>query len=1095
MADMDPKAINDLANAVDRLTKTFESFSRVGVSMGSNLSSIEKKMLDVAKAIGKSKKNIDKEEKALKNVDKALDLLSKTASYQQKELDKMGIADQKMVKAMLSNSKSALLSLKRDHQRRIEDNQKAINEMIAQEKKLNSTISKENKKRPDLDKKDVKTKAYSWGRSRRRDPFGYLETTPKTKIEMMRKGGAATGVIKDISQMFGRSFPKSQASFNPFTAAKRYYQSSQAMKSGASQLSQWKHVTSTGARVAKAKAIGGGGKQFAVAAKGLSALSGALGGLLKVLPVIGIITSVVSALTGLVKAVVNADDFISKLNRRFLELAGPAIGLTDISRYMKEFNKEVYNLRRNLKLGLKAQDVQEMFGALSAAGMSLQGVKQNVGSYGKVVYNARVLSLEFGTSIQDMGKMIGENMINLRSSLDNVGDSFRKMAFDATKAGISSQKFYQIVESATSSLSYFGNFLKTGSGLLKSFYKAGELGLRDAETAVSGIMGAFKGIDYKKGLKVLGTMGKEAVESVFGELTLIDRKNLDNLKNELDEKLRIDTSGMNEKERLALADSITSLRTQIESSEAKTERLSKALSAYKAGSPEELSLQIGRLAEAPIKPLMKIMSLGNNYTLAEIELLGNILGMSQEQVVFLKGTLDRTRDSFVKFTEGNRGIFDAIKGNEGATNALVGMVDKLQAGGSGAELMSEMFEALKSSGLDEKSIKMLMSDLNEQVENGMVSATKSFLNILGKGGDTANVFENMTDYVAKAVEGRDDIMGKTAQETNDWLKDVVGKITSAKDYYDITKENAAYFIQDPIVSGFKLLTTIVADILGHVTDIANIFRKEKGEKVESLATRARDILTSKSGKEKEVEGIVKDFREDFIKSMGASLTEEQALSLMEGKGLFETGISGVDPDKYSKFFENFNKATTYSVGLGTAGTKGSIYTKLNDSISKQSQELDQIGEEMAKKGHHMTFQDILLKKGEATPPPSKGPSDFRSLTTSFVSSLNQKQDFKATRGGLALLNRNDLVFRPPQAAGVAGGSGDFTPQLMKDLFASSTLKGGGTKSIKYEVNLGGLTVQGDASDPAVMQKIAENLGVMINQAISKRERESQMAGG
>ncbi len=323
-----------------------------------------------------------------------------------------------------------------------------------------------------------------------------------------------------------------------------------------------------------------------------------------------------------------------------------------------------------------------------------------------------------------MGKMIGEQMVNLRSSLDNVSKSFRKMAFDASKAGINSQKFYQIIEGATSSLSFFGNFLKTGSSLLRSFYKAGELGLKDAQEGVEGIMGAFKDIDYKKGLKVLQLMGGEKVQGIFGELLEADKKTIKDIRDKLEKKLAINLEEKSEKERREIADSVESLRNSLEKEEARAGRLADAMEAYNAGDFSELSLQVGRLAERPVEAIKSIMDNMEGYTLAEIAILEQTLGLSQKQTVLLKDMLKQTEEGFSDFVRENQDVLGLFKNNVKASEAIKSLLAQRQTGGiSGAEFYERIATTLEGvEGLNDKQIRTFLNSLNENIDNQLFDA-------------------------------------------------------------------------------------------------------------------------------------------------------------------------------------------------------------------------------------------------------------------------------------------------------------------------------------------------------------------------------------
>jgi exonuclease VII small subunit len=255
------------------------------------------------------------------------------------------------------------------------------------------------------------------------------------------------------------------------------------------------------------KDAGGGVMSFAGAMK-------ALGLAMKGLNWIGLL---VGGLKAVVSVVNELDGMMKKLNQSWREMAGSPALLKNVRTSMKEFNDSIFDVGRNMRLGLKSSDIQEFFKAMSTGGLSLEGVKKKMGGYNEAIEEGFRLSRQFGVSFSEMGTMMSSQMMNLRSSLDDVNDAFKTMSYGAAVAGVSSQKFYQVVENVSMSLSFYGNHLKTTSGMLAKFVETGTMGFKDASETVENLMGTFKkmGIDQRRAL--VNIVGEDKIRKWYSD--------------------------------------------------------------------------------------------------------------------------------------------------------------------------------------------------------------------------------------------------------------------------------------------------------------------------------------------------------------------------------------------------------------------------------------------------------------------------------------------------------------------------------------------------------------------------------------------------
>ena len=72
------------------------------------------------------------------------------------------------------------------------------------------------------------------------------------------------------------------------------------------------------------------------------------------------------------------------------------------------------------------------------------------------------------------------------------------MGFEATKVGVTVNKFYGAISNTVSALSYMGNFTKQASGALVAFMTESTLSFKDAAQAADDYMTIFNKMDWKQ---------------------------------------------------------------------------------------------------------------------------------------------------------------------------------------------------------------------------------------------------------------------------------------------------------------------------------------------------------------------------------------------------------------------------------------------------------------------------------------------------------------------------------------------------------------------------------------------------------------------
>lgn len=243
-------------------------------------------------------------------------------------------------------------------------------------------------------------------------------------------------------------------------------------------------------------------------ALGASGMMNMLGSALGSLGKLGWIGLILQAVTAVAGAVNELDKFIKGFNQTFAKLQGPTVMMKDAKKSMRDFSDSIFNLQRNLKYGLRSEEIIGMFQGIAESGMSLQGLLNKVqGGYGKMIEESAKVSLNFGVSVQEAGSMLGEQMTDLKASVDEASEGFKVLSYDASIAGIQSQKFYQATYAAAEALSYYGKFLGTASSTLKNFQQQGGMGFKDAQKQANDMTNMFKNMDKNSRVAFMSMSG------------------------------------------------------------------------------------------------------------------------------------------------------------------------------------------------------------------------------------------------------------------------------------------------------------------------------------------------------------------------------------------------------------------------------------------------------------------------------------------------------------------------------------------------------------------------------------------------------------
>lgn len=596
----------------------------------------------------------------------------------------------------------------------------------------------------------------------------------------------------------------------------------------------------------------GGGK--------LAGTFGVLGGVLtKLAGPLGIAVGIFKGLLEVGKAYAKLDQWVKDVNKEFIRMAGPAVGLKNVRSELKQFNSAIFDVGRNLALGIDYKDIQKMFGAMAASGLSLQGVRKRIGDYGKAIEEARKLSLEFGVGFDNMGGMMADQMINLRSSLEEVSESFSKVSYNAAQAGISSEKFYQAVSAAASSLSFYGNYLEYVSGLMDRFLKSGTMGFKDASEAATELVGLFK--DPKLNRKIFALLGDQLTEVFKGQAQGFTDE-IEKIRGQIDRVRK-------ERARGGTADEIVELDNEINRLMDVEKRLISDRAAFQRA-VEEGDIQSMTEALTRFKDPLKVIDMllrsydskggldlfgQSEQALTAIEYLEKAGGVSSKIIERLRQEIETAAGAsreFLKryemFFGGKTGIgtsgFRAMGENEALIKAIDEQITAVNTG-------TKSYEAVKDT------IKNLMLDLEGLPEeqkntfvNELIKASESMPDLINKvlQGDFSRYMKDVVDVTGKVVKQFDFVpmmknlrlaaqkqaltsvrtkeVAEAAQEQRD---EIVEMTTSLSKQLGIARSAARYAIGDSkLMNKISAHTFAAAKWLG---DIGREYLDKKPEKV------------------------------------------------------------------------------------------------------------------------------------------------------------------------------------------------------------------------------------------------------------------------
>jgi hypothetical protein len=219
-----------------------------------------------------------------------------------------------------------------------------------------------------------------------------------------------------------------------------------------------------------------------MAAKAAGALGGIVGGISKSL--LGMPGLVLMGIKAVIDTAMKIDGYVKGMNKDFARVRGPQIMTRDISKQFKDFNSAVTSIGNNLRDGLQVSEVKAFMESMTAAGLRIGTLNEGFYSYRDAVHVAAKASKVFGTDLVATGAFMGKMMIDFKMDLEDVDDSFVQVAFDAEKSGMSTDRFWNAVQNASASLSFYGAFIKGVSKNIKAFSETQVTGAEESVQAI-----------------------------------------------------------------------------------------------------------------------------------------------------------------------------------------------------------------------------------------------------------------------------------------------------------------------------------------------------------------------------------------------------------------------------------------------------------------------------------------------------------------------------------------------------------------------------------------------------------------------------------
>lgn len=860
------------------------------------------------------------------------------------------------------------------------------------------------------------------------------------RMDILEKALDIEGAVKNLEQMKLKS---GKMSFFTGTGGAAFGAGKSLLKGDQGGLQQQAKKMQDWAMAAKAS-----GKKLGFLGKNIGKLAGFLGKLGRLNWVFALIT----ALGKMISVFNDLDKYVKGLNQEFLNMAGPAGALENAEQSMIDFNRTIHDLQRNLKLGLLPKEIQSFFGAVSGAGMSLQGVIKAVGDYGDIIEESRKMSLEFGVSMDEMGKMVTTQMLEMRSSLSDVSDAFEKLSYDAAMAGVSSTKFYNAIESTALSLEFYGNSLKFVSGLLTDIKKTGRIGFQGAEDLAKTYTEMFKGMGLTDKMKLIQLVGVDEMRNIFEEIGQRAEKRLQNLSRQMS-VMTAEGKQLSEQD-----------KKRLEALKEQQKRLRDQAAYY-----DEIAQtgDIGRMAQAlsgaaaeGFSPylIQRIMEMrgqgpgmyggGEGETIARTTLMTTLLKMSEEQA-------EKTQElfrTFIRTFEGlNKGALRLSQQFVLGDDTMRNLLQRVKDTGEGfEELRPELIKKLTEANKD---LFDNEQDLNRAVE-ALVDAVSNNEDLLLDQGITAEEYARQAfGTMGTRTRGR-------AGLSDTGMKELIDQTMPLEKMLNITKHSLKYELADNML--FRSMNNWLQDIFVLLGDILGAVKlpwkktpeQRAQEKMNKwLQDDMQEYLNLQQNLAKNITGISKKRKE-----LSAATNTEDIKRLQQEITAEEERMN-----------ENLQKISESERASGKerelAGLRSTMVQELIDKITSE----EDGGPELPLRSIEDRFLEMLGIDPYQHHLASGRYGSFGQFSpTAATRPVKTNQDFSAMSDGYVKVKSGDVVVNSGTLAkGLGGGMGQFSNQVL----AKSNMGGmGGSQH-----NWGGINIffqaPADSTNPNAYKKM------------------------
>jgi hypothetical protein len=781
-------------------------------------------------------------------------------------------------------------------------------------------------------------------------------------------------------------------------------------------------------------------------ASGAGVMMKMLGVALDSLGSLGWIGLLIKAVVAIASAVNSLDKFLKGFNQTFAKLQGPTVLMKDVGKSMKLFTDSIFDLQRNLKYGIKSEDITGMFQGIAESGMSLQGLLNKVqGGYDGMIDKAAKVSFDFGVSMQEAGSMLGEQMTDLRSSADEAAEGFKILSYDAAIAGIQSQKFYQATYAAAESLSYYGKFLTSASTTLKNFQQQGGMGFKDAQKQAQGMTTLFKDMSLSQRVAFIEmTGGAKAYRKDAEKINEGYKSDLIKHTKARDEKRKY----LAEHSKDMNLDSIEKIKQEIKVEEdqisvaqkgfamASTAAKSNAMNmaTYMEMFTDKAGEKVSELFKTAGKAGLNVFS---TDTAAMVEYLKGILPISDEFARTMINTVKTTRVGIGAMSEDINNLVKELPSDKKST--FYSDISKIIEAGMDGETM-KMNDIQKGLDAYSKDSKVDVSRIQDYL-NKFPNAVREMVSV---GYD--KFVKNMDESTLKEGKLIEQVTGEKDNEQAKRLDDVVKNTRTIEDFIGINKENVQYFlagndIQKGIAEAAVATARSTGAILGFVQSIAEK-SGAKGARTEESFRKSKDYEELKKLLEKEM--VVKS-------ELGVTSPKDT-----QRRSDLEKMLTEIETKKKDVAGQNLYQQDEL---IGAAGAK---LKKLYDDKSR----LDEQVATLQKKANEQTGMEQEKTRALIF----SVQQDFKQRTYGIdltdTKKVEENKDYKSTTGGYALLSKGDVVVNARNmSAGIGGDFGAFAGTAASDMMRSIGPVNGGNQlppSIPVQINIG--SVSGDPEE-------------------------------